>query len=295
VATSGENGWLLRPWLLRNLALAAGLIGLALPAAVVKWGTATAPVPLAADVRPLRPEMVVIPAGTYTLGGDDVPLFSLPLTEAELSAFALSATEVTREQYELVVGADPSSDASCGPKCPVTDVSWFDAVAYLNELSKLDPAVEPCYQIDGEDVAWIEGCTGYRLPTEAEWEAAARARTHEGFAGTDEEAEVCQYGNVRDLAFQGENPDRTAVFDCDDGFAGLAPVGTYEANGFHLHDLTGNVWEWVWDPTASGRSRVLRGGSFYDVPRSARVASRGSDEPSSRGADLGFRVARSLP
>lgn len=118
-----DGGWLLPPWLLRGLALFAGLVGLALPAVVVRWVTATTPLPQAPEAGPLRPEMVVIPEDSYTIGGDEAAFRSLPLTEAELGAFAISATEVTRQQYKLVMGQDPSSEP-CDPGCPVTDVSW---------------------------------------------------------------------------------------------------------------------------------------------------------------------------
>jgi formylglycine-generating enzyme required for sulfatase activity len=263
---------------------------------VVKWVTATSPLPQTSDVGPLRPEMVVIPAGKYTIGGDEKAFRSLPLPEAELDAFALSTTEVTRQQYALVMGEDPSGDKDCGAACPVTDVTWLDAVKYMNRLSEVDPKVEPCYQIEGEDVSWVEDCLGYRLPMEAEWEAAARAGTRDGFAGTDEEGEVCRYGNVADQTYRRENPDSPfGFFDCDDGVAGLAPVASFLANGFGLYDMTGNVWEWVWDPTSSGRRRVFRGGSFGGHPQGARVAFRGVGGPSIRIPSLGFRVARSLP
>ncbi|MEE8522755.1 MAG: SUMF1/EgtB/PvdO family nonheme iron enzyme [Thermoanaerobaculia bacterium] len=233
-----EGGRLLPPWLLRGLALAAGIVGLALPAVVVKWVTAS--VPEVSEVGPLRPEMVVVPRGIYTIGGDEAAFNSLPLTEVELSAFAVSVTEVSREQYKLVVGEDPSSDQDCGPDCPVTD--------------------------------------------------------------------VCRFGNVADQAAKRDNPG-WSVFECNDTFPRLAPVRKLVPNRFGLYDMTGNVWEWVWDwwgagyepvgkdprGPVSGRDRVLRGGSFGGGPLGARVANRGDGGPSGRDRNLGFRVARSLP
>ncbi len=307
------GGWLIRPQTLRALAVVVGLVGLALPAVVARWVTETTPPPEGLGVGPLRPEMVVIRAGEYTIGS--------PETEAGRSSnepqhrvtlnrpFAIAITEVTQEQYQRVMGDNPSEDKSCGWDCPVTGVSWLDAVAYLNALSALDDIVEPCYRIDGEEVEWIAGCTGYRLPTEAEWEVAARAESDGRYAGTDDPAEICNYGNVADAAFKVANPDREFdVLECKDGFAALAPVASFDPNGFRLHDMTGNVWEWIWDWYGSyqdgavdprgppgGRARVARGGSFVGDPRLARVAGRYVVEPSLRRSYLGFRVARSLP
>ncbi len=254
--SSDFEGWLIGPRLLRALAVVVGVTGLALPVLVVRWLTETTPPPEGLGVGPLRPEMVVVPAGDYTSGSPDTEAGRRPdeqLHRVTLSPFAIAITEVTQEQYERVMGANPATDRSCGGDCPVTGVSWLDAVKYLNALSERDPAVQqPCYRIDGEDVE--------------------------------------------------------CVFECDDGYEGLAPVARFRPNGFRLFDMTGNVWEWVWDwygdyegdardpfGPASGRYRVIRGGSFAVNPRLAPVACRSADEPSSRNSNLGFRVARSLP
>jgi formylglycine-generating enzyme required for sulfatase activity len=257
------------------------------------------------DIRPetdLRPAMIRVPTGTFTMGspetetgrGDDEDQHKVEITRD----FYLARTEVTQAQYEAVVGDNPSRARQCGSDCPVETVSWLDAVRYANALSRREN-LEECYEIDGETVSWLPGldCRGYRLPTEAEWEYAARAGSADSYAGTDKLAEVCTYANVDDSAF-----------GCDDRYSDLAPVAKLEPNGFGLHDMTGNVWEWVWDwygsydgdavdPTGpqSGRIRVIRGGSFDDHPQYARVAYRFGVGPSSRIPYLGFRVARSLP
>ncbi len=308
------EGWLVGPRFLRTLAIVVGLAGLALPALVVKWVTATTPPPEGLGVGPLRPEMVVVPKGLYTIGSpesEDGHIGNEQQHRVELRRpFAIAVTEVTQEQYERVMGENPSTDRSCGGDCPVTDVSWLDAVKYLNALAERDSAVhKPCYRIDGEDVEWLEGCTGYRLPTEAEWEVAARAETSVAYAGTGDPAEVCRYGNVTDATFKSANPDwQFGVFECDDGYEGLAPVARFRPNSFRLFDMTGNVREWVRDwyldyegdardlqGPPSGQARVYRGGSFGGNPLFARVAYRGLGGPSSRLSDLGFRVARPLP
>ncbi len=311
MAPEPNKGWLVGSRLLRILAVAIGLAGLALPPLVVRWVTATTPPLGGSGVGPLRPEMVVVPAGSYTIGS---PETEIDRSDNELQhrvtlsrSFAIAVTEVTQEQYERVTGENPSSDTSCGGDCPVTDVSWVDAISYLNELSARDDAVEPCYRVSGEQVEWVEGCTGYRLPTEAEWEVAARAETAGRYAGTDDPAQVCIFGNVADATAKAENPD-WVTFECDDGFAGVAPIARFRPNGFRLHDMTGNVLEWVWDwygayegdasdpgGPEGGQNRVIRGGSFGYGPRDARVAYRHGIERSYRNSILGLRVARSLP
>lgn len=302
-------GWL------RFAAVLLAVAGLALPPAAMRWITRRTPAPVVEDEGELRPEMVVVPAGTYTIGSpsDEAGRFeNETLRTVTLDwPFAIAVTEVTREQYERVMGVDPSSDQGCLPeaKCPVTDVSWLDAVTYANRLSEQDPEVEPCYRIEGDEVSVIgtlQGCTGYRLPTEAEWEVAARAGTQDRYAGTDDPGEVCDFGNVYDRRGKADRDRRLEHFDCDDGYAPLAPVRRFKPNAFGLYDMTGNVYEWVWDwyqpdvgdavdPTGppNGQFRVIRGGSFIVGPRGARVASRDYDVPSRRNGNLGFRVARS--
>ncbi len=306
---------LIPPRILRPLAAGLGLFAIALPALVVKLLTLTTPPQEARDAGPLRPEMVVVPEGTYTIGSpetesgrfDEETQHRVTLSRR----FAIAVTEVTQAQYRRVMGENPSKDKSCGGACPVTDVSWLDAIGYLNALSARDDTVEPCYLVSGEQVEWVEDCVGYRLPTEAEWEVAARAESVATYAGTKDPAEVCRYGNVADSAFEAENPDEDReIFKCNDGFAGLSPVARFRPNGFTIHDMTGNVWEWVWDwydtsyyredatdprGPSGGWFRVVRGGSFADAPRDARVAFRLGGEPSNRSSSLGFRVVRSLP
>ncbi|MEM7585629.1 MAG: SUMF1/EgtB/PvdO family nonheme iron enzyme [Acidobacteriota bacterium] len=248
-----------------------------------------------------RPKMIPISAGRFLMGSpveeedrfDDETQHEVTLTQD----FYLAESEVTQAQYQAVVGSNPSQDTDCVGDCPVETVSWFDAVSYANGLSASE-GLEACYQISGSEIQWSKGlaCLGYRLPTEAEWEYAARAGTDFRFAGTDQLKEVCNYGNVRDN-----------LFGCSDGFSRLAPVMQFQPNRFGLFDMTGNVDEWVWDwfdayeasstnplGPLEGRDRVFRGGSFSGDPQSTRVAFRSRIEPSLRIPILGFRVARSL-
>ena len=177
---------------------------------------------------------------------------------------------------------------------PVVNVTWNDAKAFCK---------------------WLGGQEGkdYGLPTEAQWEYACRAGTKTRYATGDREGSLKGFANVADLslkAFPGANPDWKYV-DFDDGYATTAPVGKFKKNGFGLFDMHGNVWEWCedWfdskyyansprkDPEGpeSGKSRVLRGGSWYVDPRLCRSAFRVGLVPGHRDNVLGFRVVLRQP
>ncbi|MFT4624406.1 MAG: sulfatase modifying factor 1 [Myxococcota bacterium] len=197
--------------------------------------------------------------------------------------YALGATEVTGALYAEVMGADPSSRPCDG--CPVTDVSWLDAARFCTRLS-IREGLRPAYRIDDDTVHWDRTAPGYRLPTEAEWEHAALAGEATRFAGADV-------------------PDTVAWF-ADNSDGSPQPVGRKRANALGLHDLSGNVWEWVWDPygtwssaTATdpegpptGDLRVGKGGAWNTWGDMARIAARSRGGPASRGDVLGFRLAR---
>lgn len=224
--------------------------------------------------------MIVLPPGAFLREGQVVQI---------THRFALAETEVTQEHYQRVMGQNPSG-FSGGGDLPVENVSWLDAVAYCNRLSKMENR-EPCYDIQGQTVTWPKGldCPGYRLPTEAEWEYAARADQKTEYAGSDQLDEVGWYL---------DNSQRRTQL-----------VASKKPNAWGLYDLSGNVWEWTWDWYASyqkgpisdpmgpdkGQGRVLCGGAWSGIAVFARVAYRGFDHPGDRNRDIGFRVARSLP
>jgi formylglycine-generating enzyme required for sulfatase activity len=214
---------------------------------------------------------VLIPAGIFEMGSTTGNLNERPVRTVRLTrAFRLQTTEVTQAQWQAVMGSNPSAHAACGATCPVERVSWEDVQQFLARLNAQDPG------------------KGYRLPTEAEWEYAARAGTGGDFGGT---------GVLSDMGWYADNSGGRTQ-----------PVGQKRANAWGLHDMHGNVWEWVqdWyagdyygygitvDPPglATGETRVLRGGSRSVSAAGARSASRYHAPPGGQGSDYGFRLAQ---
>jgi formylglycine-generating enzyme required for sulfatase activity len=218
---------------------------------------------------------VLIPAGTVTIGSpeDEPGRFDNetghPVTISR--AFYLQATEVTQGQWKRVMGSNPSHFRTCGDNCPVEQVSWTDVGEFIRRLNRM------------------EGTDKYGLPTEAQWEYAARAGTAKRFHAGDGDEDLSRAG------WWSENS----------GFE-THPVGRKEPNAWGLYDMHGNVWEWVrdWygpypssrvtDPEgpASGDYRVMRGGSWSSSAGFCRSAFRVSGDPAGRVSALGFRLLR---
>jgi formylglycine-generating enzyme required for sulfatase activity len=275
------------------------VVGIALPWVAVWLGVVRPVAEATGGVVQYRPELVKLPGGTFTMGspageGDDD---EHPAHEVTVSAFVVCRTEVTQAQWTAVMGTAPfDCDYGCGDDLPAHTVSWLDAVAFLNALSALE-GLEPCYMEDGTAVTWPNGlaCSGYRLPTEAEWEFAARGGTRTSYSFGDDAAALGDY------AWFVENSGNKAH-----------AVATKAPNPWGLHDVHGNVWEWVWDSyvaeaytrgtsrdpiVVSGHTpnRVLRGGSFRFDASWLRSANRVRREPSSRFPLDGFRCVRGSP
>ena len=283
------------------------------------------------------PGYVVIPAGSVTLGSPPTELGRQTDGREDQHAavtisrpFWMKATEVTQAQWRAVAQSSlpgllprptpwsnpsPSAFASCGDDCPVEGVSWYAAVAYVNALSALEGLPE-CYTLSGcngsdpgsglvcDPNPAFSGvrCLGYRLPTEAEWEYAARAGTTSAFSnGLGIDNTGCSEPNLAAVGWY-----------C--GNAGSTPHGVRQkpANQWGLYDVHGNVWEWVHDwylsgyyalspacdptgPTTTGADRVIRGGAWGLGALHCRSAFRAGGAPGTRTFALGFRPSRSFP
>lgn len=297
--------------------------------------TTTTQVPSAKEItsKSTGMKLTLIPAGEFKMGStaadvrammqinstfkeehakDEQPQHTVKISRP----FYMGVTEVTQAEYESVMGANPSQFSKTGSyslkvsgldtsRFPVEYVSWFDVVEFCNKLSAKD-SLSPCYtltnmQRDGSSiksaiVSPLNG-TGYRLPTEAEWEYTCRAGTttlwHSGSTLTELNS-VGWWGAYATPAGNSlERPNR---------------VGQKTANAFGLFDMHGNVWEWcddVYDESlytkrsgttidprvASGsESRILRGGSWYNYPWNTRTADRSRNSPDNRNYLNGFRV-----
>lgn len=268
------------------------------------------------------PDLVVIPPGEFTMGydGGEPGRYEGPVREMQIArAFAMGRHEVTHGQFRRFVEAsghqtaggcriwdgeswqepewadwtDPGYGRPPEDDEPVACVSWLDARAYVD---------------------WLSEKTGqpYRLPTEAEWEYAARAGSEEAFPWGGDENEACRWANVYDRSGEAEHGFPWAAADCDDGFAGVAPVGSFPPNALGLHDMLGNVWQWVEDcyivpyPEDGPRDgsavqvegpcdrRSVRGGSWITRMYRHRLSWRGRDPQPTLFSFFGFRVARDL-
>ncbi len=268
--------------------------------------------------------MVLIKGGTFEMGdqfgdggSDEKPLHSVTVKDFYLAKTELTAKEYLQfvsetnshapewqekgSKYNATTGTDTQyknlGAALTNDSHPIVGISWNDAVAYCNWRSKKE-GFTPCYTVSGSTTTCDWQANGYRLPTEAEWEYAARSGgAKEKWAGTSDQNVLGRFANMSGKT---------------DGYEYTAPVGTFQANAKGLFDMSGNVWEWCWDwhgewygsysssaatdlrSAVSGYCRVIRGGSWFNDLRSCRAANRDCASPTIRYDDLGFRPARSF-
>jgi formylglycine-generating enzyme required for sulfatase activity len=273
----------------------------------------TLAVPLPAAAPPAKPveqppqaqEMaggfVRVPGGTFMMGspgGEPNHQDDETLHQVTVSAFLISKYEVNQEDYERVMSANPSY--AKGKNLPVEMVSWDDAIEYCNRLSEKE-GLTPVYSRSGDSVIWNLKASGYRLPTEAEWEYACRAGTSSTFStGDNITTHEANYNGNRPYNGNAKGSYMQTTM----------PVGSYPPNPWGLYDMHGNVCEWCWDwyaeygtasqtnpQGASGgrRGRVARGGGYREAGADQRSAVRFYGEPSYRLNDLGFRIVKQTP
>ena len=210
------------------------------------------------------------------------------------SDFLLGETEVTQELYELVMGYNPSlyKGQEDSKQRPMECVTWYDAIMFCNKLSILTNK-SPYYEIKVikyEDetqtnikkasVESNEGANGFRLPSEKEWEYAAKANTNNLWSGTNDESKLGEYAWFGVVYHKG---------------GATHPVAQKKPNEWGFYDMSGNVYEWCYDKyDNTSDNRVFRGGSWSNDASRLRFAFRSYDSPDYRDAYLGFRVAASL-
>lgn len=238
-------------------------------------------------------EFMWVPSGCFQMGSDDGENDEKPVHEVCLDGFWMGKFEVTNAQYRQYRESHDSKDykgySLNGNEQPAVYVSWDDANAYAKWLSSM-------------------GTGKFRLPTEAEWEYAARAGTQTVRYWGDDEKAACEYGNAGDMGIKSLWNSQWGYFDCNDGFIATAPVGSFRPNDFGLYDMFGNVLEWGSEKyskfaysqhshinpayTGGGVDRNIRGGSWRSAPIHARSADRGRYKPDYKYIDLGFRLVR---
>jgi formylglycine-generating enzyme required for sulfatase activity len=238
--------------------------------------------------------MVLVEGGTFQMGlsnnSYDIKKQGHRVT---IKNFYMGKYEVTQKEWVDIMRNNPSDFE--GDDLPVENVSWYEVVEYCNRLS-LKEGLTPAYRGSRDDIVCDFNVTGYRLPTEAEWEYAARE------------------GNKEYIFYDysgGNNVDVVAWYKDNSGES-THPIGTKQPNRLGLYDMSGNVLEWCWDwygsytdraqtnpvgpsgPTSLGTTRVVRSGSWSDYDRGVRSIDRNYKSPSTRNKNLGFRLVRSL-
>jgi formylglycine-generating enzyme required for sulfatase activity len=282
-------------------------------------------------VNPSAPtDMALIPQGSFTMGNSmaaDTDITAAPTRTVTLDAFYMGKYEVTKAEWDEVRTwglsngyTDLAAGSGKASNHPVQTITWYMMVKWCNARSQKEGLTPAYYTNDAQTTIYKTGsvnvtnaqvkwsASGYRLPTEAEWEKAARG----GLSGKRFPwGDTISHSQANYYAASGYSYDSSgSVNNYHPTYAtGTSPVGAFAANDYGLHDMAGNVWEWCWDwygtyaagsqtnprGTTSGTYRVHRGGGWHFHAGTSRVAGRGAGlDPTNAGGAIGFRVLRSL-
>jgi len=269
----------------RRRAALTGIVVLALLLAGCGGGDQPAPSAAPATVTTKTGvEMVLIPAGEFVMGDDRGEADEKPARKVRLGAFYMDVCEVTQRSFEGLMGRNPSKFT--GPDRPVERVSWLGAVQYCN-MRSLREGLKPCY--DPKTLQCDFGAGGYRLPTEAEWEYACRARATSRYSFGSDAAALGQH------AWFKANADKATH-----------PVRRNRPSPWGLYDMHGNVAEWCSDfyaetygeasgaadprGPATGKERVLRGGSWASSAEACRSSARAGEAPGFADVCFGYEM-----
>ena len=266
------------------------------------------------------PDMVAVPGGRFAMGspGNEEGRYNNegPVHSVNVAGFAMAKTHVTRGEFAAFVKQTGYRTAG---NCFIWSGQWENRQGSNwrdpgFQQSDLHPVV--CVNADDAKayVDWLSRKAGkaYRLPSEAEFEYAARAGSNTARLWGDSPDVACVHANVLDVSAASQVPGLRELprHDCDDHYAYTAPVASFKPNAFGLYDMAGNAWAWTadcWHDSYSGAptdgsawtggpcgQRVLRGASWLNIPLNVRSADRANSAASHRGANIGFRVVRSL-
>jgi len=234
-------------------------------------------------------DMVFVESGTFQMGSASGEDNEKPIHSVTLSDCYIGKYEVTQGEYEAVMGKNPAYFKDSGKYVPVEQVRWYAAVEYCNKRSDKE-GLDRCYTDSGNNIKCDFKANGYRLPTESEWEYAARG------------------GNKsKGYKYSGSNDSGQVAWYLDNSGYKTHSIRK-QANEIGIYDMSGNVWEWCWDlygdyssglqsnprGSASGSSRVDRGGSWLSYAGGCRAAFRDFSSPGNNGyGNSGFRISRS--
>lgn len=254
--------------------------------------------------------MIYVSGGTFDMGSETGDNDELPVHPISLTNFYIAKHETTQGEWEEIMGYNPASDSGFGEgnQYPVFFVSWYDIMVYCNKKS-VKEGLTPCYTKDGEantelwgnvptaedSIQWDNiicdwSANGYRLPTEAEWEYAARGGR-----------------SSQHYTYSGSNIMNEVAWNANNSMSKAHLVGTKANNELGIYDMSGNVYEWVWDwygPYSASNSQINpsgpetglyhvgRGGAWFGSVKGCKTTYRNYFSPSGKNKRFGFRVAR---